>query len=71
MESLSTSMVSVFKRATDRSAYDHWELGFKQFSFHRFVQMLRVCGLHVFNHLPLYQHAVVPSSFRIQVGWFI
>ena len=51
--------------------FHRWRLGFKQSSLSLITQMLQVCASHVFGRLPLYQHAVFPSSFRIQVGWFI
>ena len=34
-------------------------------SFHHIAQALQGHSLHVFDCPPLYQHALVPSSFRI------
>ncbi len=41
------------------------KLGFRQSSFHHITQALRVEAIHVFRQLPLYIHALVPSSFQI------
>jgi hypothetical protein len=47
-----------------------WGLGFKQSSLDLIAQALRSVALHVFEQPPLHRQAVVPSSFRIQVGRF-
>ena len=62
-------MASAFRRATDECALHSWRFGFKQSSFNLVAQVLQDDTLHVFRHLPLSQHAIVPSSFRIRVGW--
>ena len=45
--------------------FHHWTLGFKQSSFNHIAQALRSHAIHVFRRSPLYQHALVPASFRI------
>jgi hypothetical protein len=59
------------RRAADECAVStRWALGFKQSSFNHIAQALRGRALHVFQRAPLYQHALVPSTFRLQVSWF-
>ncbi len=48
----------------------NWTLGFKQSSFNLIAQALRSDSIHAFGRPPLYQHALVPSAFRLQVSWF-
>jgi hypothetical protein len=45
-----------------------WTLGFRQFSFSPIAQALQSHSAHVFGCPLLYQHAVVPSPFRVQVS---
>ena len=45
-----------------------WTLGFRQFSFSHIAQVLQSHSLHVFGRSLLYQHALVPSPFRVQVS---
>jgi len=47
-----------------------WTLGFKQSSLNPIAQALRGRATHAFLRSPLYQHALVPSAFRLQVSWF-
>lgn len=47
-----------------------WTLGFKQSSLNPIAQASRGRALHAFPRSPLYQHALVPSAFRLQVSWF-
>jgi hypothetical protein len=42
-----------------------WVLGFKQSSFSHIIQALQDHSLHIFRCPPLYQHALVPSPFRV------
>ena len=48
--------------------FRHWTLGFRQFSFSHIAQALQSNSAHVFGCPLLYQHAVVPSPFRVQVS---
>jgi len=59
---------SAFRRATDVCDIHPRTLGFRQFGFSLIAQALQSHSLHVFGCSPLYRHAVVPSSFRIQVS---
>jgi hypothetical protein len=51
--------------------FHHREFGFKQSSLNRITQVLQDSAIHVFWQFPLYQHALVPSTFQLQVNWFI
>src|SRR5215831_19958498 len=48
--------------------FHRWRLGFKQSSLRLIAQALQDHSLHIFRCLPLYQHALVPSPFRVQVS---
>jgi len=50
--------------------FHHWTLGFKQSGLNHIAQALQGRTLHVFKCSPLYWHALVPSSFQIQVNQF-
>ena len=45
-----------------------WGLGFRQSSFRPITRVLRDGTFSVFQWLPLFGHAVVPSGFRLQVN---
>ncbi len=61
-------MASGCRRATDGCEFHPWTLGFRQSSFSPIGQALQDDRLHVFDGLPLYEHALVPSPFRVQVS---
>jgi len=48
--------------------FRHWTLGFRQFGFSHIAQALQSNSAHVFSCPLLYQQAVVPSPFRVQVS---
>ena len=45
-----------------------WGLGFRQFSFRPITRVLQDGTFSVFQWLPLFWHALVPSGFRLQVN---
>ena len=45
-----------------------WTLGFRQSSFNHIAQALQDRNLHIFGYSLLYEHALVPSPFRVQVS---
>jgi hypothetical protein len=45
-----------------------WGLGFRQYSFRPITRVLRDGTFSVFQWLPLFWHAIVPSGFRLQVN---
>src|SRR3954469_10955965 len=45
-----------------------WGLGFRQYSFRPITRVLRDGTFSVFQWLPLFWHALVPSGFRLQVN---
>src|ERR671925_92521 len=47
--------------------FHHWTLGFGQCSSHPIAQALQGRTIHVFCYAPLFDHALVPSPFRVQV----
>ncbi len=47
--------------------FHRWTLGFGQCSSHHIAQALQNHAIHVFGHLPLSDHALVPSPFRVEV----
>ena len=48
--------------------FHRWGLGFKQCSFRPIMRALQDDTISVFWPLPLFRHALVPSSFRLQVN---
>jgi len=48
--------------------FHRWGLGFRQCSFHPITRVLRDGIFSVFQWLPLFQHALFPSGFRLQVN---
>jgi hypothetical protein len=48
--------------------FHHWRLGFRQSSFHHIARGLQGATLHAFRWPLLFRHALVPSSFRLQVN---
>ena len=48
--------------------FHRWGLGFKQSSFRLIMRALQDETISVFRLLPLFRHALVPSSFRLQVN---
>src|SRR3954453_23207394 len=48
--------------------FHRWGLGFRQSSFRPITRVLRDGTFSVFQWLPLFWHAVVPSGFRLQVN---
>src|SRR5262245_10133770 len=48
--------------------FHHWRLGFRQSSFHHIARVLQGTTLHAFRWPLLLRHALVPSSFRLQVN---
>jgi hypothetical protein len=48
--------------------FHHWRLGFRQSSFHHIARVLPGATLHAFRWPLLLRHALVPSSFRLQVN---
>src|SRR5450755_217504 len=51
--------------------YSDWELDFKQSSFDHAVRILHHLPLNIFRVSMLFTHAVVPSTFRLQVSAMI
>ena len=47
-----------------------WLLEFGQCSSNHIAQVLQSRNLHNFSYAPLYQYAIFPSPFRVQVDWF-
>lgn len=47
-----------------------WLLKFGQFSSNHIAQVLQSRNLHIFDYAPLYQYAIFPLPFRVQVDWF-
>lgn len=45
--------------------FRRWTLGFRQFSFSHIAQALQSHSLHILVYSLLYQHALVPSLFRV------
>ena len=43
-------------------------IGFRQFGFRHITRVLRDGSIGTFRILPLSRHAVVPSTFRLQVS---
>src|ERR1700730_7954121 len=48
--------------------FHRWGLGFRQYSFRPITRVLRDGTFSVFQWLPLFWHALFPSSFRSQVN---
>ena len=51
-----------------RVRFHRWGLGVKQSSFRPIMRALQDDPISVFRSLPLFRHALVPSSFRLQVN---
>ena len=64
---MSFSMASASDVLPTSLRFHPWILEFKQCSFSHIAQALQDHSVHIFHCLPLSDHALVPSPFRVQV----